>query len=105
MFRPNSKLHFIKNRYLRWKTGTGCCDCHSLKTYLATIIVPSLEKFKIETISHPIDLTSDEWSKNLDDMIFAFKYYLNEDNRKLTDFKKSQKGLKLFAKYYNDLWS
>ncbi len=109
-------LHQIKNLYLRFRYGAGCCDIFSLHYYLAKKIIKPLKLFRANVYSFPPDLTFKEWKKMLDEMIFAFEFiaegehwnpkyekYSAEKVNKLYD--RAQKGFELFGKYYKDLWS
>lgn len=62
----------------------------------------------------PIALTENEWCEILDDIIFAFKFVLNEDeestyenfNQKVYEInkKRHKRGMKLFSIYFMNLW-
>ncbi len=106
-------------------------ELYNLKYYISEYLVPRFIEFKkiFENKSSPtvptiyqeeiqyylgydyeIELNFNEkqkvWIKILDDIIFSFKYQIEEDcskNPKET-IKKIDRGLKLFAKYFKDLW-
>ncbi len=91
-------------------------DIWHLDHTLALIILPSLKKFKEVNIhSHPGEFSDKEtggngqgskgWHKVLDKMILAFELMLDDESQ----FDKNkqiqiEKGLRLFAKYYQYLW-
>lgn len=114
-------------------------DLHNLDGTLAQVIAPALRKFRSKLNTAPFveyedvpenlrpknpqkslddykkDGTVDElyfkrWEWVLDEMIFAFDSYKNEDifehdfNRVLSNQERVQNGLKLFGKYYGGLW-
>jgi len=64
--------------------------------------------------SEPVTLTEDEWCEVIDDIIYAFKFILDQDDvdsqysfnlEEYEDNKKRHKrGLKLFSIYYMNLW-
>jgi hypothetical protein len=103
ILKSGGKLHFIKNRYLRWKEGAGCCDTYSLYYFLAPKISKGLKAFKKRAGSYPMGITENEWDSILDEMIFAFDYCSGEEETTEGD-ERSQKGLELFGKYFRGLW-
>jgi hypothetical protein len=96
----------------------------SLDYHMSYIIYHFLKKFKSNALkSIPHDLTKSQWSKIIDKMIWAHKFIVFEGDldEKLAkelglakdpftpeEYKKNSKkvatGLKLFNKYYRDLW-
>lgn len=61
-------------------------------------------------MSHPIDVTMDEWYAELDLMVNALRVCVSEDmelRADLTreDWEKVQTGLELFGKRFRHLWS
>ena len=74
--------------------------------------MPSLPSFKNEYCFKDkkidFDVMSEFWSERLGEMIFPFEYYNYPDNfeNMPIDEKKEkiQKGLEMFAKYFDDLW-
>ena len=110
-FNSRGKLHWMKNLYLRFKYGAGCCDVFSLDYYLAKRIIEPLKVFRQKVGSHPMDLTSEQWDEYLDDMIFAFEFLLDEERSKKlymdnshSLYERQQRGFEYFGKYYLDLW-
>jgi len=84
-------------------------DLWNLDITIAKFILPKLIKFKEKTFCFPCSLNDvKEWHKILDKMIYSFSmikntfkedgFYSNEE------IKKIDQGLRLFAKYYHDLW-
>ena len=101
---------YIKNKKLIFSVK----DTFSLDDPLANVICSGLKKFK-ETILIPEDnssicypgsLTSKDWIKVIDEMIFAFDFsevdmygiHSTEDNQRRYE------GRKLFSEYFHDLW-
>jgi len=113
---PGSKLHWIRNLYLRYKNGGGCCDIYSLDYYLAKRIIKPLKAYRKATlIGCPGNLNSlKEWNMILDEMIWAFEFIVNneltvmpdgsEEYYNRIDHEKMQKGLELFGTYFRNLW-
>lgn len=113
LFNSGGKLHWMKNLYLRFRYGGGCCDVFSLNYYLAKKIIEPLKVFRSKMpASHPSELTNEEWEKTLDEMIFAFELLLRnndlseslsyEEDKK--QYERQQKGFEYFGKYYLNLW-
>lgn len=87
--------------------GYDDSETWSLYTTIANFILPRLKRFKELTISVPCELTEEEWKNCLDQMIYAFEYAANLDERECysnEDFEKVQKGFKLFGEFFLDLW-
>ncbi len=100
-------FHPLKNLYLRYKNGAGCCDVWSLDYYLAKKILPALKEFKKRNYSYPSNLKTEEWDEVLDKMIWSFDSYNNKDFKLEFDEdwnKKRQEGFELFGKYFTSLW-
>ena len=73
----------------------------------ARMIVPRLERFNDLKVCHPVDLTMEEWTTIIDEMIAGFKFYASEDARFEAvgdEFDRAQVGIDLFAKWYPHLW-
>lgn len=84
----------------------------NLYASIALFIYPRLVAFRKMNKSKPSHLSDTEWDKILDEMIFAFQYVLETDEKpnqkleeKAEDYKKATRGLILFAKNFFDLWS
>jgi len=95
----------------QWCTvGFSDYALYSVYTALAKHALPRLERFRKITMSHPIDVTMDEWYAELDLMINALRVCVSEDTElraDLTheDWEKVQSGLELFGKRFRHLWS
>jgi len=79
----------------------------NLDVSLAKLILPRLIKFNQLRNGCPMSLTETEWSDCLNQMIEAFEWYSGENRWNENEFEmmqKHQKGIDLFAKYYNCLW-
>ena len=110
IFQIGVKLHWIKNLYLRYKNGAGCCDIHNLDYFLAKRILPPLKAFRNRDIGeYPSCLNNvEEWKEILDKMIFSFdsivREYYSSSMEEQTKDNKVKEGLELFAKYFQSLW-
>ena len=81
-------------------------EIYDLYGTIAEFVLPRLKLFKEKTISYPLNMTEKEWDKKLQKMIDAFDLIVKEDMKIYNEkeIKKIEKGLKLFAKYFRDLW-
>jgi len=113
ILKSGGKLHWAKNLFLRLKYKAGCCDIYSLDYYLARKIIGPLKEFRRNMgKSYPSDLTPEEWEKIVDEMIWAFEYFLDGEGldddfcfpQIKKDYKREQKGFELFGKYFHNLW-
>lgn len=95
------RMKLIKQYY---RQGFSDADLWSLNDHLAELIVPRLKRFKKIVLSHPPDITYEEWLEILDKMILAFT--LVQENHMLSADKQLSvdEGLQLFAKYFQHLW-
>ena len=104
----------LKNFILRGKNGWCPDDTWNLDSYLAKVISESIKYLKKHTISYPDGMTFKQWkgilsqiSKginapyNLDESVNNMGKY-NEQSKLAR--KKQQEALKLFVKYFNNLW-
>jgi hypothetical protein len=80
-------------------------DFFDLNYTLACIIYSHLRYFKDNCmIAHPTYMTYEEWCKIIDKMINAFKIYIQKDFSSKNKVKQMRYGIKLFAKYFYELW-
>ena len=120
----------IKWRTQRLFRGYSDCDLWGLDEHLAKLIVKRLKAFrKIKRHGIPCDFAkgdSDEdfekglikWEEIIDEMIWTFEYVINDycfgvdevfepkyNKEKAEELgKRYEKGIKLFAKYFSNLW-
>lgn len=105
-------------RYVPDEEGFVDAEHFSLDTSLSLYIYSQLCYFREYPIEcgTPIGLTHEKWIEIVDAMIEAFKLILTEDTNPQTRSKKEQYyfsknrrkkinyGLRLFIKYFNNLW-
>lgn len=108
----------------RLKYGFDASELWSLRNTIAKFIYPRLKEFRNQLHGCPCRfdkngemLKMDEmmkmWADELDEMLFAFHYYANEDDITLKlgfeEMKKMMprvnRGMNLFVKQYNHLWN
>jgi hypothetical protein len=103
----------------RAEQGFSTYDWWNFCDYIAWVNINALEKFKTGA-GYPGDLSGmDEWVEILDQMIDGFKaareissleYYLPKDTKEENDARyaaviaRKEKGLALYAEYFNSLW-
>jgi hypothetical protein len=93
------------------KYGFSNTELWNLDNTISKFVLPRLIRFKqVGSSSHPSELTPEEWEIILNKMINSFQLML-QDDFKYTERKeitarqnKINAGLKLFAKYYQNLW-
>jgi hypothetical protein len=73
------KRWFI-DTYQRMRYGVTDSECWSLTDTFTKFILPRLKHFKkVNVNSHPIDVTPEEWSEILDEIIWTFEYMNDPD--------------------------
>ena len=112
------KRVYRKNIF-RIKKGWLAPNVTNLYSDLAPYILKRLTLFRKITWGYPINMSFLKWKMLLDEMIWAFWFYANEDDIEIWfwdnghDFEyeelkwwywRADRGLKLFAKYYGNLW-
>lgn len=99
----------IRHWWQRRTRGWDDSDTWALHFSLAQMILPRLKRFRDLNIGFPPCFeTFEEWQATIDEMIKAFEFLGSEDywsaNFKDPRYKQADKGLKLFAKWYQHLW-
>ena len=84
-------------------------DLWNLDYTFAEYIYKGLKAFRKKNGSHPMGLTSELWDEILDTMVEGFRQYTLDDlelskKENKERIKKFNKGMKLFNKYFHDLW-
>lgn len=94
----------------REERGWDDSDTWSLDTTIAKFVLPRLKRFKEVNIGYPSFLPSiEEWNEILDHMIYAVEVLSNDELKygcdlKKMDWKRVQRGCRLFGKYFQNLW-
>jgi len=101
-----NSVDWIRNRWLRYRRGVGCCDLFSYDAYIARVIARDLKVFKKRKGGYPSILTEESWDAALDEMIFGFEHIEKCEGliSDCPDCERSQKGIELFAKHFKSLW-
>ena len=93
--------------------GYNDFDLWNLSYHLAEIILKRLEEFKkMKRVGFPCKISEEKWEEILDEMIEGFRCQVVERDGDLCSTleeqvqlqKKVDRGLKLFSKYFQDLW-
>lgn len=87
--------------------GVYPSETWNLHVSIAHFLVPRLKLFKKNTQSHPASLTEGEWDGFLDKMIEGFEEVAKDegwDSYDTDSVRKADLAVKLFAKYFNNLW-
>ena len=109
----NPKTYYRAAKYFvqRGLRGWADCDTWSLDDYLNEVLPEAIGHLKYHTHSTPMGLTKEEWSKILTEIqagffaskaLSCFCYGTEDQQIELTELK--NKGLHLFAKWYENLW-
>ncbi|OQA48732.1 MAG: hypothetical protein BWY47_00938 [Bacteroidetes bacterium ADurb.Bin302] len=98
-----------KWKEMREKYGFDSRELWSLQDTIACFIYPRLKYFREANPGNPACLTNEEWLKILDKMIWSFEQHVNGNYYAVHDnedkfYKKYNKGIKLFYKWFNSLW-
>lgn len=103
-------LREIKFWWQRRSRGWDDSETWSLAEPIARFIAPRLRRFKDISYIPPYSISVDQWTKDLDLMIFTFETIAADEdgsrewqNNPVVSMKVKY-GLKLFAKRYLDLW-
>lgn len=79
----------------------------SLDHSLAKEILPRLRRFQEIKAAHPSEMSSEEWSSIIQQMIDSFEFYASGQQWEFPSekrLKEVERGMKLFARYYGNLW-
>lgn len=101
-------------KYSKQLKTWGFCDAETWSLYsgIAKFTLPRLIKFKEKNNGFPMGMTSEEWDKILDKMIFAFEWIVTSDDVEIDlptaqadiNWKECDTGLRLFGEHFRNLW-
>lgn len=95
-------------RFSRQRKARGWddSDTWSLDHVIAKFAVPRLQRFKELMICHPGSMTMAQWEATIEDMIYGLQRSECEigelDDQ--TDWKRVNRGLRAFGRWFRDLW-
>jgi hypothetical protein len=110
----------IRFLYQRLTRGWDDSDTWSLDYPIAKFILPRLVRFKDLTMGHPCSMTEEEWNAIIDEMIWGFKWIIEDNSSHAFDVKgsfnqelfdkhyaqedRANAAMETFGKYYRNLW-
>lgn len=102
-FIDNDRQHL----YSPNKQGVFPSEVWSLDSSIAKFLAPRLRLYAQKTASRPPNLTHKKWKKIVKKMAIGFELHCRQFDGDLSqsEYKKITKALKLFQKYFFDLWS
>jgi hypothetical protein len=108
-FRQNSLFWCIKQKWQKLTRGYSDEELWNLDETICEWILPRLKAFKEKTFGYPPDLNSPkEWDELLDKMILAFELHIsdvpNSPEQARKEGEQIEEGMKLFCKYFRNLW-
>jgi hypothetical protein len=92
-------LHKLKFWWQRQTRGFSDDELWSLDITIAKFILPRLEAFK--------NCCTTDMEEHVEDILWSFRFVLSDDYVPVVsneNWKKFQKGMNRFAKYYLGLW-
>jgi hypothetical protein len=101
--KPDPRAKIWAKQRKEW--GFDDRETWALDWTIAEFVLPRLKRFKDVSFAFSAGSLA-EWHKILDQMISAFDLTLADRSRDLTkqERRSMARGLKLFAKHFNDLW-
>lgn len=94
-------------QHTRQRKAWGFCDADLWNLFcgITKFILPRLIRFReMPRMGYPADLTEKRWNHILDQMIAAFKILDKEDFANKKERRIIERGLKLFAEWFELLW-
>ena len=108
---PGFEDKIVDHEKQRVERGFSKWDWWNFNTHLTEMIIDGLKMFRHEGMSHPANLTLEQWNADLDFMIEWFIKYKQDDIYILGDTEKSKenaenwsKAKEMFARHFDDLW-
>lgn len=99
----------IKFAYQKLTRGFSDGDCWGLYYTMSVWLLPRLKHFRNHHAGYPCNLTSEEWDRIIDKMIYSFQWIVddNEGDAPMDDIAiaRRDEGFDLFGEYWQHLWS
>lgn len=104
--RCNGFVRWWKHWWQRRTRGWDDSDTWNLDSTIAKFALPRLRRFKELTCGHPGNLTAEEWDSILDDIIYGLEACIlsTEGKGPEINWKRHQRGLEFFGKWFFHLW-
>lgn len=96
-----------KHWYERIRYGVSYRDAWSLDGYLSDVIARGAGIIRDNNIGHPNDLTPEEWTDILNEMVESFSGHdeiYDDWATSMARMEKVNRGLDLLRQHYFDLW-
>lgn len=84
--------------------GFDDTETWALAGTIAQFVLPRLKCFREASAGMPFEETEKSWNKKLDAMITAFELVTKDRGFTDDEGKAYTKGMRLFAKWFRDLW-
>ena len=97
----NRQKDFEKQRIER---GFDDSETWNLYSTISKFIIPRLKQFKQISLTHPPELTNEEWQEVLNKMIKSFEIASDSDFMSEEDSDTFREGFNLFNEYFFALW-
>ena len=101
----------IERAVQRARRGWGTTDSFGVNHYLSSIVPEMVDALRERRIGYPMDLTGDEWDSILVRIADGFRakaaildYEWNGQEELAELQQRAKSGLKLFVRWYDDLW-
>ena len=94
-------------KHARQREKWGFCDADlwSLFQVIVKFVLPRLIRFrKMPRMGYPQGLSEKRWDRILDQMIMAFQVLEKDEIKNKKSLRIVQRGLKLFAEWFEHLW-
>ena len=98
--KPEARFRLHQQREER---GFDDTELWNLDVTFCRFMLPRLKAFKSVCLSHPSDITFDEWQKILSDIIEGFEMHVDAQNH-INDDTKFDTAMSLFCEFVNHLW-
>lgn len=90
----------------RKERGFDDRELWAMDSTITSFILPRLKAFAKHGHGYPAGMTSEEWDATIQTMIDGFEEHARRNEHECElNWRKIDKGLKLFAKHYGHLWN
>jgi len=95
----------IESWWQRRTIGFAYEEVWDLSDHIAEYVLPRIKHLRAHGVSHPMDMTSDEWHEILDKIIWSLDMYISERySIHQCDSDRYREGLRLFGEHWLNLW-
>lgn len=97
----NRLTKFAKQRAER---GFDDTETWSLASTIAAFVLPRLKRFREVSQGHPADRTEEQWTADLDEMIWAFQQIVDDESWSFEEAERLTDALRKFGDQFMNLW-